>query len=101
MQVDELRDVHVGGDAAKRIGVGGGQSGRAFDQRNHLAQGGCRRDVEVGIERHGDDMGRRLRPGPCDAGILDKRDAERAGKRRLDGGKADFAVALQGMAVAD
>ena len=91
----------VGRDAAKRIGVGGGKAGRAFNQRDHLAQGGRRRDIEIRIKRHGDDMSWRFRPGPCDAGVSCKRDAQRAGEPGLDGGKANFAVALQSVAVAN
>jgi hypothetical protein len=45
VQIDKLRDVHVGGDAAERISVGGGKAGRAFDQYDHLAQVRCGRDI--------------------------------------------------------
>jgi hypothetical protein len=83
VQIDKLRDVHVGGDAAQRISASRGWAGRAFDQYDHLAQVRCGRDIEVGIERHGDDVGWRFRPGPCDAGIPCKR-AQRAGEPGLD-----------------
>ena len=36
VQIDKLRDVHVGGDAAERISVGGGKAGRAESFKHRI-----------------------------------------------------------------
>src|SRR5581483_1133352 len=60
-----------------------------------------RRVVEVLVEGERDDVRRRLRPGAVELGVLLDADAKGPGKRSLDSGEADFAVALRAMAVAD
>ena len=85
----------------QRIGLVTVEPGARADQIEHLPQGDDDAVVKIGIEGHGDHMRRRLGHRPFQFHVVARGKLEGADEPGLDGGDADFAVALRAVAVAD
>src|SRR5215471_21479229 len=98
--VNELCDTQVNGERAEGIGLVARHALFGDHKVDHLARGHAGCLVQVRMQAHRDEVGRRLSARPADWFALANGYLNRAAQRRFQGGDGDFTVTLESMAVA-